>query len=344
MFGGFAKLVYHLDTYVRGNDKAVRVQSQGQSNLANNVAWMRAAGEVTRMRLLALLDRAELTVSELVEIMDQSQPRLSRHLKLLVEAGLAVRYQEGAWAYFRTANRGAVRTFLDVALAGIEDNDADLVDDIQKLEAVREKRASRAASYFAANADNWDKIRSLHVPEQAVEKEMLSLGLRHGPDSILDLGTGTGRILDLFAPHVQRGVGVDTSQDMLAIARTALAQPAHSHLQVRRGDVYSLKVDGQFDLVVLHQVLHFLEDAETALVRAAEHMEAEGRLLVVDFAPHTVEFLREEHAHRRLGVSFEQMSSWLLNAGLVGEDMKLLAGDGQNDDALTVVLWLARKL
>ena len=296
------------------------------------------------MRLLALLDRAELTVSELVDILDQSQPRLSRHLKLLVEAGLAVRYQEGAWAYFRTANRGPARAFLDVTLSGIEDDDPDLIADIEKLTAVRQRRAERAAAYFAGNADNWNKIRSLHVPEQAVEADMLEMGLRHGPQSILDLGTGTGRILQLFGPHVERGVGVDASQDMLAIARTALAEPDFSHLQVRHGDVYKLQAGDTFDLVVLHQVLHFLEDAEAALHRAAEHLSPDGRLLVVDFAPHTFEFLRDEHAHRRLGISFEQMSSWLLSAGMVGEDMKTLEADdtGQgSDDALTVVLWLA---
>ncbi|MFD0916296.1 metalloregulator ArsR/SmtB family transcription factor [Pseudahrensia aquimaris] len=330
------------DIAMRENHQSGGVTRAGEAGLSDTVAWMRAAGEATRMRLLALLERAELTVSELVEILDQSQPRLSRHLKLLVEAGLAVRYQEGAWAYFRTANRGPARAFLDVALSGIGDDDPDLATDIAKLNAVRERRAQRAATYFASNAEDWNKIRSLHVPEGAVESDMLEMGLRHKPQSILDLGTGTGRILELFAPYVARGVGVDASQDMLAIARTALAVSEFSHLQVRHGDVYKLEAEDAFDLVVVHQVLHFLEDAETALQRAADHLAPDGRLLVVDFAPHTLEFLRDEHAHRRLGISFEQMSSWLLSAGLVGEDMKTL--DAEGDGALTVVLWLARKL
>lgn len=302
---------------------------------------MRAAGEPTRLRLLALLDKAELTVSDLVEILDQSQPRISRHLKLLVEAGLAQRFQEGAWAYFRTTDRGQVRVFLDTILKPLANEDAILAADDARLSSVRDKRAETAASYFAANAEHWNKIRSLHVDENDVEAAMLKMGLDASPQTILDLGTGTGRVLQLFAPHVQLGAGVDSSSDMLSIARTAIRDPKFSHLQVRQGDVYNIVGVELYDLVVLHQVLHFLEDPAVALECAARQIAPGGRLLVVDFSPHELEFLRDEHAHHRLGISNEQMQRWLNDAGLELIQTSSLKPSDKGNNALTVELWLA---
>jgi len=304
------------------------------------VAWMRAAGEPTRLRLLALLDRVDLTVSELIAILDQSQPRISRHLKLLVEAGLAERFQEGAWAYFRTIDRGAARSFLDAILKPLAEQDSVLAEDSEKLEAVRKKRAERASSYFASNAEDWDKIRSLHVAEDQVEDAMLDMGLREGPQTLFDLGTGTGRILELFAPHVRRGVGIDTSQDMLSVARSTIAASGMSHLHARHGDVYKPGTDERFDLVVLHQVLHFLDDPALALRQAKWRLAREGRLLIVDFAPHEHEVLRDEHAHLRLGMSTKQIARWCELAGLRVVDERMLQSTEGVEDPLTVAIWL----
>ena len=302
---------------------------------------MRAAGEPTRLRLLALLDKLDLTVSDLIAILDQSQPRISRHLKLLVEAGLAERFQEGAWAYFRTIDHGPARRFLDGVLKPIADDDDIVAQDEARLSEIRADRARRAADYFAANAEDWDKIRSLHIAEDQVEAFMLDLGLMCEPESILDLGTGTGRILQLFAPHVDHGVGVDTSRDMLSVARAALAEEAINHLQVRYGDVYKLADGERYDLVVLHQVLHFLEDPSLALRRAKRRLSKEGRLLIVDFAPHEFEFLREQHAHRRLGMATPQIKRWLALAGLNLVEERMLTPTDGDETALTVALWLA---
>lgn len=306
---------------------------------------MRAAGEPTRLRLLALLDKVDLTVSDLISILNQSQPRISRHLKLLVEAGLAERFQEGAWAYFRTVDHGAARLFLNTVLKPLAQDDAQVVADNEKLQLVREKRGKRASDYFAANAEGWSKMRSLHVAEDDVEAAMLDLGLAGAegvaPKTMLDLGTGTGRILQLFAPHLERGVGVDTSHDMLSVARSALVDNAYEHMQVRHGDVYRLGDGERFDLIVLHQVLHFLEDPGLALRHAKRRLNKNGRILIVDFAPHEFEFLRDEHAHRRLGMNTEQMKRWFSLAGLrlVGE--RMLAPAQEAETALTVALWLA---
>lgn len=314
----------------------------GQNNsLDDTVGWMRAAGEPTRLRLLALLDKTDLTVSDLIAILEQSQPRISRHLKLLVEAGLAERFQEGAWAYFRTVDGGAARRFLDAVLNPIARDDAVVVRDEQMLSEIQATRAKVAADYFAANAEQWGKIRSLHIAEDEVEAEMLDMGLAGHPSSLLDLGTGTGRILQLFAPHVGKGLGIDTSRDMLSVARSTLAADAIKHMQVRHGDVYRLSDGDRFDLIVLHQVLHFLEDPSLALRRAKRRLSNEGRVLIVDFAPHQLEFLRDEHAHRRLGMETAQIRRWLAVAGLKLVDERMLKPQSDDDSALTVALWLA---
>jgi len=311
------------------------------NSLNDTVAWMRAAGEPTRLRLLSLLNKIDLTVSDLITILDQSQPRISRHLKLLVEAGLAERFQEGAWAYFRTVDHGPARRFLDGVLKPIAKDDAIVQADEVRLAEIRAARSKRAADYFAANAEHWGKIRSMHIAEDDVEAAMLEMGLSAHPSSLLDLGTGTGRILQLFAPHVQRGVGVDTSYDMLAVARSALANDDIEHMQVRYSDVYKLGQGERFDLIVLHQVLHFLEDPSLALRLAKGRLTRNGRLLAVDFAPHDFEFLREDHAHRRLGMETSQVKRWMAVAGLKLVEERMLKPSRDAETALTVALWLA---
>jgi len=311
------------------------------NSLDDTVAWMRAAGEPTRLRLLLLLDKIDLTVSDLIVILDQSQPRISRHLKLLVEAGLAERFQEGAWAYFRTVDRGPARRFLNGVLKPVARDDAVVHGDELKLAEIRAARSNRAADYFAANAEGWGKIRSMHIAEDEVETAMLAMGLSAQPTSLLDLGTGTGRILQLFAPHVERGVGIDTSYDMLAVARSALANDDIEHMQVRYGDVYKLGQGERFDLIVLHQVLHFLEDPSLVLRLAKGRLARNGRLLAVDFAPHDFEILREDHAHRRLGMETNQIKRWLAVAGLSLVDERMLRPSRDAETALTVALWLA---
>jgi len=307
---------------------------------AASVGWMRAAGEPTRIRLLVLLDQVDLTVSDAMEILDQSQPRLSRHLKLLVDAGLAERYQEGAWAYFRTVDAGDPRDFLNAVVRPLQTSaDPALNEDHAKLERVLARRSKKAADYFAANAGRWGQIRSLHIAEDEVEEAMLALGLASEPDSILDFGTGTGRILQLFAPHVSRGVGIDLSHDMLAVARDALSKPEYDHMQARHGSVYDVGDGAAYDLIVMHQVLHYLEDPALALENAAGRMAPGGQTLIVDFLPHEIDELREKHAHRRLGIDRDQLDKWLSAAGLKIDQERLLPPPEGDDTSLTVALW-----
>ena len=307
------------------------------------IAALKAAGEATRLRILALLGEAELTVKDLTAILGQSQPRISRHLKLLTEAGLVDRYPEGAWVFYRLTERGPARRLATDLFAAVDRGDPVLARDRERLAAVKREHSEAAQRYFAENAAEWDTIRALHVADDTVEKAMgEALGARPF-DSLLDLGTGTGRILELFAPLYARAVGVDASADMLAVARANLDRAGIAGAQVRLGDIHNLPFPrDSFDVVTIHQVLHYLDDPERAIAEAARVLRPGGRLLVVDFAPHDLEFLRERHAHRRLGFAREPMRQWIEAPGLALVSARDLAAGRKSGDELTVTLWLAK--
>src|ERR1043166_8635863 len=287
---------------------------------------LKAAGEETRLRILALLSEAELTVSDLTDILRQSQPRISRHLKLLAEAGLVERFREGSWAFFRLREGGGTGAPSRELIAHLDPADATIARDRERLTAVRAARAAAAQKYFARHAAEWDRIRKLHIADAAVETAIAN-ALADAPfRSLLDLGTGTGRMLELFGPQIERGLGLDLSLDMLALARSRLDRAGLRHCSVRQGDLYDLALPkDSFDVVIIHQVLHFLDDGGRAIAEAARVLRPSGRLLIVDFAPHDLEFLRDEHAHRRLGFPPETVSGWLAAAGLDVERQVTLA-------------------
>jgi len=305
------------------------------------LASLQAAGEVTRLRLIGLLSEAELTVSELVAILGQSQPRVSRHLKLLVEAGLAERQREGAWAFYRLADSGGA--LARALVARVDPADPTFAADRTRLAAAREARRKQAAAYFAERAADWDAIRALHAPESRVETAILALAGDKPIRGLLDLGTGTGRMLELLAPRADRAVGVDMSPAMLAVARARIDQSGLRNVQLRQGDLYAPPVErDSYDLVVIHQVLHFLDDPARALAEAARALRPSGRLLVVDFAAHGEEFLREAYAHRRLGFADEEIAGFIGDAGLAPLAAERVAPAAGEPDKLTVALWLAR--
>ena len=315
----------------------------GSVSLDGMVDTLKAAAESSRLRILLLLDSGDLTVSDLTDILNQSQPRVSRHLKLLLEAGLISRYQEGSWAFFRLSDSEATRDFLAGLFARINRSDAMVERDLERLEAVKRRRRAKAANYFSANAAVWDRLRSLHASDVRVEEELRRVVGDRPFQAMLDLGTGTGRLLELFAPLYRRGVGIDTSREMLAVARSKLEHAGATHAQVRQGDVHAPPAEREgFDLVTIHQVLHYLEEPGAALVEAARFLRPGGRLIIVDFAPHGLEFLREEHAHLRLGFSDRQMAEWLAEAGLTLDEVIDVAPDSEHDAQLTVKIWSAR--
>jgi ubiquinone/menaquinone biosynthesis C-methylase UbiE/DNA-binding transcriptional ArsR family regulator len=310
------------------------------------LAGLRAIAEITRLRLLFVLSLGEFNVSELTQILGQSQPRVSRHLKLLAEAGLLSRYKEGSWVLFRLREQalgGALaRAIVDLLPA----NDTLLASDITRLEEIRRQRAEAAATYFAANATNWEKLRSLHVREEDVEAAMLRIAGSGPFGNYLDLGTGTGRVLKLFAPHTRHAIGIDSSREMLAVARAHLDPAGNRSIEIRHADLYALPyANASADFITLHQVLHYLDEPGRALTEAARVLKPGGRLMVVDFAPHDLEELREVHAHRRLGIAADMMSGWLERAGLALEHYDVLPPPSQKGErGLTVSIWLAGRL
>ncbi|MFC5387514.1 ArsR/SmtB family transcription factor [Aquamicrobium segne] len=307
------------------------------------VNTLKAAAESSRLRILALLVQGDLTVSDFTEILGQSQPRVSRHLKLLLEAELIGRYQEGSWAFFRLSDQEVARAFVLGLVAGLDPEDVQIERDMERLTEVKRRRQERAAEYFSQNAASWDEIRLLHVPDKAVEAGLLELVGKRPFQSMLDLGTGTGRLLEILAPLYRRGVGIDMSREMLAVARANLERAGISNAQVRQGDVFAPPVERDaYDLVTIHQVLHYLDDPARAIMEAARLLRPSGRLIIVDFAPHTLEFLRDEHAHQRLGFSDTQIAEWFADAGLELENSQEFAPRGNDGLRLTVKLWLGR--
>ncbi len=314
--------------------------SSGSLTSEQTLDALRAIGEETRLRIVAVLRHGELTVTDLTEILGQSQPRVSRHLKLLVDAGLVVKHREGTWAFFRLADSPAHRSLVAAALDVVDAEDATRVADVQRLDAVRSRRATAASEYFEQIAPIWDEERSLHAAAGTVEAAIVAAVGDQPLGRVLDVGTGTGRILQLLADRADRSVGLDTSHSMLSVARANLERAGVTNWELRQGDVHSPPLDAaSFDLVVIHQVLHYLDDPSRAIVEAARLVAPRGRLLVVDFAPHRHDFLRAA-AHRRLGFAHQQLADWFDQAGFDCSTITDVAPPA-GQDGLTVTLWLA---
>jgi len=309
-------------------------------NLESLLTGLRAAGEQTRLRILALCARGEWSVSELTKILGQSQPRVSRHLKLMVEAGLLDRLPEGAQVYFRITDQASAAKLAQALVSLIPDSDSGLQRDLSQLQQVREARTQKAQDYFQQVAKSWETIRSMHVPQQQLEDALLEVVGSEPVGDLLDIGTGTGRMLEIFADRVTRGVGVDLSSGMLAVARTNIDRIGLTHMHARQGDMYHLPIDEEsIDLAILHLVLHYSDDPTEVIREASRVLRTNGRLIVVDFAAHSEEYLRSEFKHRRLGFSDDEIYQYLIAAGISElEDTRRLVGD-----PLSVKIWMARK-
>jgi ArsR family transcriptional regulator len=305
------------------------------------LAALRAAAEPSRLRILCLCARGELTVTELTQILGQSQPRVSRHLKQMCLAGLLERHQEGAWAFFDVAADGPVAGLARLLVSQVPDEDGRLAQDFRRLAAVKEQRAERARAYFRDNAEEWDRIRSLHIDDSQVESALHALvAPARGGARMLDVGTGTGRMLQLLAPSVGQAVGIDSSREMLAVARANLADRMFANCSLRHADMYQLPwPDGSFDLAVAHMVLHFADDPAAAVAEAARVLRPDGRLLIVDFSSHNLEELRSKYAHRRLGFRHQEVDAWCAAAAMSVQAVRTLDGD-----PLTVTIWEGRKM
>jgi ubiquinone/menaquinone biosynthesis C-methylase UbiE/DNA-binding transcriptional ArsR family regulator len=301
----------------------------------------RALADPTRLRIVALLRAMELSVGELAQVLAQSQPRVSRHVKILCDAGLARRRKEGSWVFLCPGDLARVSP-LFAALDHwdeVDGKDHWVLADAARLAAVRADRATAAQAYFDAQADQWDAIRSLHVAESEVESAMNRILEDTEIGRLVDIGTGTGRMIELFGARASHTIGIDRSPEMLRLARAKLAERSDFSYALQQGDITRLSLaDATADTVILHQVLHFLPAPELAIAEAARLVAADGRLLIVDFAPHQHEELRTSDAHARLGFSDMQIAAWFASAGLEIDRSEELVGG-----PLTVKLWCGIK-
>ena len=310
-------------------------------------AIFRALADPTRLRILRLLGAMELAVGEIAQVLGQSQPRVSRHVGILVDAGLAERRREGSWVFLRTPGGADSSTPLPAAvtrlLAIAEREDAEFAsqcdEDRRKLASIRSAREETAESYFARHAEEWDELRRLHSPDRLVE-EALDEALGEAPlGQLLDIGTGTGRMAELFAPKTERIVALDKSLEMLRIARAKLQHLPTEQVELVQGDFSDLPFAAQqFDTVMLHQVLHFAQDPAIALAEAARVTRHGGRIAIIDFAAHDKEELRERHAHARLGFSDRQLMNLLRDAGFTARAPIALEGG-----ELIVKIWVGQR-
>ncbi|HEX8443894.1 MAG TPA: metalloregulator ArsR/SmtB family transcription factor [Allosphingosinicella sp.] len=294
-----------------------------------------ALADPTRLRIVALLRAMELSVGELAQVLGQSQPRVSRHVKILIDAGLADRRKEGSWVFLSLGADARVQPLFALLDSWLELDGAWIAADKARLAAVQADRAAAAERYFASHAADWDELRSLHIAECEVEAGIArALGDRPVGE-LIDIGTGTGRMIELFGRAARRALGVDRSPEMLRLARAKLAQAGIAS-ELRQGDMYALPVaTGSADTVLLHQVLHYAQQPAAAVAEAARLLGTGGRLLIVDFAPHEREELRIRDAHARLGFADEAVVKWMEEAGLEAKVVDHLEGG-----ELTVTIWL----
>ena len=303
------------------------------------VEALRAAGEPTRLRILSLLAGEELSVMEMSRILDQSQPRVSRHLKLMTDAGLIERFPDGARVYYRLSHVAQARRLIDTVLDILAEDAGEA--DHRRLDEVRRDREEAAVTYFEQVAPQWDRLRSLYVSETAVEAA-LEKAVGPGPfERVVDLGTGSGRMLTLFGKKAKMSVGLDLSQNMLNIARTNVTKAGLDKVELRHGDIFATRLPAaSADLVIVHQVLHYLSDPSAAVAEAARLVSPNGRLVIIDFAPHDFEHMREAHQHRRLGFADSEINGWLLDGGLTPSAPIALPHDAEG---LTVTIWTAER-
>ncbi|HEX4801521.1 MAG: ArsR/SmtB family transcription factor [Myxococcales bacterium] len=294
-----------------------------------------ALADPTRLRIVALLRLMELSVGELAQVLGQSQPRVSRHLKILADAGVLERRKEGSWVFLTLGDPERVDPMFELVDVWADPATETLfASDAARIESIKADRAEAANRYFAGHAEVWDQIRSLHVAESEVESAIdAALGLRP-LGRLVDVGTGTGRMIELFGPRASQAIGIDRSSDMLRVARVKL-EAAGISSSLRQGDMYALPLaDQSADTIVIHQVLHYAHSPATAIAEAARVLAPGGTLLVVDFAAHEREELRERDAHIRLGFDDEVMAGWFASAGLDVDEIRHLEGG-----ELTVTLW-----
>lgn len=302
---------------------------------------MRALSDPTRLRIALLIRQLELSVGEVVQILGQSQPRVSRHIRILDESGIAERRKEGSWVFLRPGEQ-LTSGRMNALFAMTDGSGVRMLQrDLLKLEEVRAARASMAAAYFAQYASEWDQLRSLHVAETEVEEAMRGVLNVAALGRVLDIGTGTGRMIELFANDADKFTAIDNNAEMLRVARAKLSKMPNDSpkVEIMLGDFNTLQLpDASYDTILFHQVLHYAQAPERVIAEAARVLAPGGRMMIVDFAAHDREELRTIHAHARLGFRDEMIARAFAGCGLELARQETLDGG-----ALCVKIWLGQK-
>jgi ArsR family transcriptional regulator len=298
-------------------------------------ALFQALADPTRLRILALLRAMELSVGELAQLLGQSQPRVSRHVRILSDSGLVGRRKEGSWVYLQLAEPGRTESLFELAADVDPDAEKQFAADAARLDTIRADRAEAARRYFEAHAATWENVRSLHIADEEIERAIAGILAERPMGALLDVGTGTGRMLELFAPNATSAIGIDRSSEMLRLARVKLDEAGICGASLRQGDMYALPLaDRSADSIILHQVLHYAQQPGSAIAEAARVLAPGGQLLVIDFAQHDRSELKEQDAHLRLGFADDAIRGWFSAAGINLDRIERLGGG-----ELTVILW-----
>ena len=278
------------------------------------LARLEALGDENRLRILTLLERSELTVSELVSVVQLPQSTVSRHLKVLAEDGWVLGRQDGTTRHYRMATEladDAVELWR-VARGSLE-SAAWIADDAERAESVLTARRERALAFFSESAANWDSLRDEMFGHDA--RLAVLFGLLDPRWVVGDLGTGTGTLTEMVAPFVRRVIAVDRSPEMLAAAGVRLAE--RGNVDIREGELEALPIeDGELDLAVLMLVLHFAVEPGMVLAEAARTLKPGGRLVVLDMRAHGHVEYRETMGHLWPGFTEEAMREWVEAVGL----------------------------
>ena len=311
-----------------------------QAFLEELLRQLRAAAEPTRLRIIALCGHAELSVGDFVAILGQSQPRVSRHLKLLVDAGLLIRNKEGSRAYYRLLESDKNAQLSQVLNDLMDESDPVLVLDLSRLGIIRSERARFADNYFDEFAGEQSQLSQISADEELINQLLLQYAQQENMGELLDIGTGTGRMLLLLGSKIEKAIGIDNSREMLAIARTKLEQADLKNCQVRIGDMYRLPfAENRFGIITINSLLRYAEKPKDVLTEATRVLKPGGFLIIVDFSDHGLTELRDEYGHRWLGFSKHEMLDML-----DGDTINIESTNFFKGEALTVCVWKGQKV
>jgi DNA-binding transcriptional ArsR family regulator len=289
----------------------------------NYIDALKAISEPTRFRLVRLCAQGELTVSELMRIVGQSQPRVSRHLKLLQDAGILERFREQHWVFYRVAQEEHYQLLVSGLIKQIEKNETIIQLDQSRLIELQAARATLSETFIETELPDWLRLHEYHGDtarfESAVQDALAEKTVGH----LLDVATGTGRMLKIVGPLASSGVGIDLSKKMVTVARSVLAESGLAHLTVRQEDMYQMRFAARhFDTITIDQVLYFATNPDALIKETARVLKYGGRLLVVAFTAS-----KTAKTPPSVGIELSDIQQWIESAGLKITNTNILPGD-----------------